>query len=167
MVYEDIIKTYGPYKRKDGRLIIILVDANNVKYTKSYPKYVLEKSIGRLLSNDEQVDHIDGNPLNNEISNLQILHIGEHQYLDAYRNEDVSAICTYCGKEFIIKGSTLYGRNRKDRHQSGYFCSRKCCGKYGKEIQNKEREHSVVERIIPHTYQVKSANSGNILVEGC
>lgn len=41
-------------------------------------RLVLERHLGRYLSSQEQVHHIDLNPLNNDISNLQILTRAEH-----------------------------------------------------------------------------------------
>jgi hypothetical protein len=37
------------------------------------------ESIGRPLRDDEIVHHIDGDPLNNHITNLQIMTPAEHQ----------------------------------------------------------------------------------------
>lgn len=163
-MYENY-RIYGPYIAKDGRLRIIGVDSNNVKHTISYPKYLMELHLGRYLDEKEQVDHIDGNPLNNAITNLQIRKLSEHQVLDAWRNEDVLVYCKYCGKPFIIKGSKMHNRNRRDRNQSGYFCSRQCSGKYGKNIQMGLLSHTIEPKIIPSKYQVKSAQSENSDVE--
>lgn len=41
-------------------------------------RQVMERHIGRKLRRGEHVHHLDGNPLNNEISNLQILTHGVH-----------------------------------------------------------------------------------------
>ena len=45
----------------------------------SYPKYLIEQAIGRKLLPNEQVHHKDGNPLNNELENLEIKLLGNHQ----------------------------------------------------------------------------------------
>lgn len=45
----------------------------------SYPKLIMEQFLGRKLLPQEQVHHIDENPLNNEISNLKVVILGEHQ----------------------------------------------------------------------------------------
>jgi hypothetical protein len=41
-------------------------------------RYVMEQHLGRRLLPEEVVHHKDGDPLNNEISNLEILNWGEH-----------------------------------------------------------------------------------------
>ena len=157
MVYEDC-KFYGPYlNQKDNRLRCVIVFPDGKKKTISYPKYLMECHLDRYLDVNETIDHIDGNPLNNELSNLRILDRKEHAYNDAKRNKDIVVTCAYCGKEFIIKGSTLSNRNRKDRHSSGYFCSKECSGKYGNSIQHGLRKPITVDKVIPSKYQVKSA----------
>lgn len=131
MVYENI-KVQGPYLRKtDNRLIVIITKENGKKSTISYPKYLLECHLNRYLNDNETVHHIDGNPLNNELSNLEILDRKEHINQDVIRNKDLTVQCAYCGKTFIIPGNKLNNRNRKDRNTAGYFCSKKCSGKYG------------------------------------
>ncbi len=154
MVYDNVIKQYGPYKGKDGRLRIILIFNDKTKKLISYPKYLMEKYLDRYLLENETVDHIDGNPLNNDISNLRVLDRKEHCKNDTTRNKDVVAVCAYCGKEFIIPGNELHNRNRKDRNSSGYFCSKECSGKYGSEIQNHKREVNPVEKINPEKYRI-------------
>lgn len=109
------------------------------------------------MEETETVDHIDGNFLNNDIQNLQVLDRKKHCYNDVYRNENFVVKCSYCGKEFTVKGSIANNRNRKDRNQSGYFCSKQCSGKYGKQVQLGLIEPITVDKVIPSKYQVKSA----------
>lgn len=150
-MYEDY-ELDGPYLNK-GRLRLIMTHKiTKEKHIISYPKYLMECHLGRYLEKDETVDHIDGNPLNNEITNLRVIPRKIHCSRDAKRNKDVKVNCRYCGKEFIIPGSKLNDRNRKDKHQSGYFCSRQCSGKYGRDIQLKRIEHKICERIKPIQY---------------
>ena len=153
MIYENVIKTYGPYLGKDGRYRIILKFNDKTKKGMSYPKYLMEIYLERYLEKDETVDHIDGNPLNNELSNLRVLNRQEHCSNDCIRNNSITVTCTYCGKTFEIEGTKINSRNRRDRHLSGYFCSRECSGKYGKEIQLHLREHEQKEKIIASKYR--------------
>ena len=153
MIYENVIKTNGPYLGKDGRYRIILKFNDGTKKGMSYPKYLMEMHLERYLEKDETVDHIDGKPLNNELSNLRGLNRQEHCSNDCIRNNSIIVTCTYCGKTFEIEGNKINSRNRRDRHQSGYFCSRRCSGKYGKEIQLHLREHEQKEKIIASKYR--------------
>lgn len=45
-------------------------------------RIVMEKYLGRKLDTTEHIHHIDGNPKNNEISNLLILTNSEHRKLE-------------------------------------------------------------------------------------
>lgn len=151
-------KLYGPYlNKKDNRLRVILVNnLDKTKKTVSYPKYLMEIHLNRYLLDNETIDHIDKNPLNNSIENLQVLDRKIHSILDIARNEDVITKCKYCNEDFIIKGNTLHNRNRKDKSQSGYFCSKSCTGKYGKEIQLKRIKVTKEEKIISKKYHLKN-----------
>ena len=141
-MYENC-KLYGPYSSKqDGRLRCVIVFPNGTKKTISYPKYIVEKHYNRELKENETVDHIDGNFLNNDISNLRIIGRNEHAYNDVKRNKDVIYKCDYCGKEFIIKGDKLNYIFRKDRENTAHFCSKQCVGKY-----NAERQHNKIDKI--------------------
>lgn len=156
MIYENLKELKGPYSQKNGRLQATLVFLDGTKRTISYPKYLIELHLGRYLLDNETVDHIDGNFLNNDISNLQVLDRKEHCRLDVIRNKDIKVNCTYCNKFFTIKGSKLHTRNRKDRNSSGYFCSRSCSGKYGAEIQKEKRNHILIDKIVPEKIKFKN-----------
>lgn len=139
-LYLEFDKVNGPYTRKDGRQHIVLNNSKAPKNTKgklktiSYPKAIIEVVLNRCLTEDETVDHIDKNPLNNDLSNLQILDRATHCALDAKRRKPIIVNCTECKKEFEVTRNQL----RKDK--TGFFCSRKCSGKYGASIQHYKRE---------------------------
>lgn len=88
--------------RKDGYILVIARDDHPYPaYTKpSGTKYILEhrrvveQSLGRYLEPQEVVHHIDGNPSNNQIDNLQIftnqiehIAIGHGKDLDSITND--------------------------------------------------------------------------------
>ena len=126
----------GLYLRKDRRLMCTVKTSDGKKTSVSFPKALMELYLGYLLDKDYTIDHIDMNPLNNNLSNLNIVNRKEHCKLDVLRNKDVELKCFLCGKTFIKKGSMLNNIQRKDKKGQNYFCSKTCSGKYGAMIQN-------------------------------
>lgn len=61
-------------------------------------RLVMERHIGRYLSEDEVVHHKDRNRLNNDISNLQLMTIAEHSRLHSWEDCDKKR-CVVCDKE--------------------------------------------------------------------
>lgn len=149
-LYPDFTSVTGPYKRKDGREHIVLNNTNLPKNTKgklktiSYPKAIIEVYMNRRLKDHETVDHIDKNPLNNDILNLQVLDRNNHSALDCKRRKEIKINCGYCGKEIILTRSQISNLTYKNRG-SNVFCSRRCSGKYGAEIQNGKREKKFID----------------------
>lgn len=126
------MRIYGPYKRKDGRQHIVIVHLNGQKQTKSYPRYLLEKHLGRELLPKEHVDHIDHDFTNNSIDNLQILTIeenGRKEMLREHRKAKMHvAICPTCSTTFEVE-YRKYKRNQLTLKKDGPFCSKSCVGK--------------------------------------
>lgn len=132
-VYENC-KIYGPYiGNVDGRKRVVVIFPDKQRKTVSYPKFLIEKYLGRYLNNDETVDHIDRNINNNSINNLQVINRKNHSELDAKRIKDVLANCSYCNKEFLILGKNIRNHQRKNNL---LFCSDMCKGLYATDIQN-------------------------------
>ena len=92
-------------RQKDGR------------YIASYGK-LLHREIWKHFNGEIPkgyvIHHIDGDPSNNDIANLQCLTQSEHMKLHKTMEK---RICEFCGKEFESRGN-LSGKSR--------FCSRKC-----------------------------------------
>lgn len=69
-------------KLVEGREAYHLCYYEDTKYIKGtvvlVHRYLMEKSLGRKLTKDEVVHHIDGNKFNNDISNLQVMSVSEH-----------------------------------------------------------------------------------------
>jgi hypothetical protein len=122
---------YGPYECKDNRVRVIVNGS-----TKQYSRYLIEQHIGTTLNKDQHVHHKDGNPLNNSLSNLEIVDAVEHVREHA-RKYPVLSIknCAHCFKEITLTNKQLSAKTREMRRGkslSGYYCSRKCRGYAGK-----------------------------------
>ena len=74
----EIVNTYV---RSDNRVIAYCRDKQGNPKIISYPRLLIEQKLGRQLKSDEDIHHIDGNPLNNDIANLEIIEHGKHQQL--------------------------------------------------------------------------------------
>ena len=95
-------KVYGPYTRRDGRRIVILKTpgSHSDHQTVSYPKYQVEMMIGRYLEPDETVDHIDGNFLNDDPTNLRVIKRSQHCRSHTTAKVLQTFTCIVCGTEF-------------------------------------------------------------------
>lgn len=141
MVYENMT-LYGPYVRKDGRQHVVLYCPHTrARKTVSYPKYLIELSLGRYLKSWETVDHLDMDFSNNSLENLRVVDRSTHAKQDALRLDLTPRefTCPLCRTSFILRGEKLkkflYSQNRKDL-KAGPFCNRSCSGGYGAELQN-------------------------------
>ena len=162
-IYEGF-RVYGPYTRKsDGRQFIILrtISKPYIMKTVSYPKYLVETYLDRTLKSDEVVDHIDGDFLNNDLSNLRIVdrstHTKSHKNLKVIQYKT----CVVCGKEFQSKDGRRITCGSKScigklAHINGYNKGHNYSGT--KEIYVSNRS------LLSETLTVDAAKSVNPLV---
>jgi len=140
------MQIYGPYTRPNGRRLIIEVNRNGKRRTVSYPKWLLEQQLGRKLDpNKETVDHIDSNLLNNDINNLRIMPRKEHSAEDTRRVKLVDFSCPWCDKNFARSPRLV--RDKSKKKKSGPFCSRRCAGKYSRQLQLK-----LIDKLSPQPF---------------
>lgn len=125
------------YKNKDGRVRAVIVKDNGKTTTKSYPRILMEESLGRPLEPYEDVHHKDEDPSNNSIENLEIINHGKHQQLHSKKYYDKQATCEVCGKQFIWTGvrQSCYYRDIKRGKNRIISCSKKCSSYYGRQEQ--------------------------------
>ncbi len=136
-VYTEYTSLYGPYLRKDGRKVVVLYNNKNLKRTtKQFSRLKMEAHLGKKLAPAETVDHIDGNPVNDSLTNLQILSRSDNSAKSAIRRNIVSSICPMCGAKFELSRSQISSHRKSTTIKiAGPFCSRTCIGSYGKNVQ--------------------------------
>lgn len=138
--YDSKIKVRGPYFNKTmGRKFVEYLDKlSNLKIrTVLYSKYLLEQHLGRELSAEETVDHIDRDKTNDVLSNLRIVNASTHSSEDQLRVKQVEILCVSCGEK-ALKSARHIKHNSK-QGKAGPFCGKSCAGKYGAEVQNERQ----------------------------
>lgn len=139
-VIKDIEKVYGPYLIEQlestnyGRKQVIVHYKDGSRRTFLLSRHLMEQHLGRRLLPDETVDHKDRDKTNDDISNLQILSRSEHTKKDIKRIKKVEITCIFCGNK-AQKNARDLDRGAK-LGKAGPFCSKKCVGRYGAEVQN-------------------------------
>ena len=130
----------------DGRVRALIVNSDGTKINKSYPRLLVENKLGRPLKPDEDVHHIDGDPRNNDISNLSIKYHGEHQREHSMKYFDKEIICDNCGKRFLwtakqqcqwVSNSQRPKNKGKTRH---HFCCKHCAAQFNRRKQLKSHD---------------------------
>lgn len=111
---------------KDGRKRVDLFNSNTDRTTVAYARYLMACQVGRYLTDEEEVDHIDQDNSNDELSNLQILSVEEHRKKNSKEQTTgrtmVVLICDYCG--------TSFEREKRNVKYSRSFCNRSCSGRF-------------------------------------
>lgn len=126
------LSNYNIYTNKDGRMRAYNKTTHAVT---SYPRLVAELVFGIKLKKTDDVHHKDGNPLNNDPSNLEIIDHKEHDRRHGQKYFDKEMICPICGKQFIWTAFQQRKRAGNALRKTPYIpklgpcCSRSCAGK--------------------------------------
>lgn len=99
----------------------VMVKVGLRKYRPEH-RLLVEKALGRLLTADEQVHHINGAKDDNRLENLQVLTNTEHQRLHDHLGVQhapalVPLTCRRCGGQYAVKPS---------KASESKFCSNAC-----------------------------------------
>jgi hypothetical protein len=132
-------KAYGPYNSsKPGRKIMILIDEHGNRRTMTYPRYQLLQQTGKPVDENLTVDHRNGDRTDDRIENYQLLPRSDHSKLDTRRAKLVKLTCPMCQKEHFRTPRKIREKSKAGKRAD--FCSRKCAGKYSREVQLGKRK---------------------------
>lgn len=112
----------------EGRKTLILFNSEKDRSSTQYARYLMAVKLGRFLTSEETVDHIDGDRRNNSIDNLQILSLAEN-IRKTFKKEDYHCVCPICGKEFNIPRQSVRNDESRTRILSGKRCCSRECGR--------------------------------------
>ena len=124
----------------EGRKLITLKKFNGELVGTSYARYIMAVKLGRFLTDQEEVDHIDNNKTNDDPNNLQILtpeQNREKQRLHYINNvqQKFELVCPNCGCNFSLTEREMNGRFiqiRKNASLGLIYCSSSCSSIFNK-----------------------------------
>ena len=120
----------------EGRKLITLKKFNGELVGTSYARYLMAVKLGRFLTDQEEVDHIDNNKTNDDPNNLQILTPEQNRekqrlhYINSVQQK-FDLACPYCGKDFTLTEREMGGRItqiQKNNSIGLIYCSTNCAG---------------------------------------
>lgn len=106
---------------KEPRRVATLRKSDGTMISMSYAKYLYTSYYKCVINKDDNIDHINGNKMDDRIENLQVISGKYNRQKDHKKKEMLMLICPVCGKEF------LYEKRNLSSH-SNPCCSRKCGG---------------------------------------
>nr|DAJ46651.1 MAG TPA: HNH endonuclease [Caudoviricetes sp.] len=137
MIKSVIFMDYTIHKNADNRLRAYYKTDENKHKLVSYPRILMEEKLGRSLTNDEVVHHIDENPENNNIDNLVVLTKSEHCRLHRQKYFNKVVTCEVCKKKFIWtpEAQSCYYRDLNRGKNRIISCSKSCSCYYARMVQ--------------------------------
>ena len=139
----EYVRAYLSRSNKDFRQRVTLIKKDKTGTIISYARYLMSVKLGRYLAEDEEVDHINRDPTDDSIENLQVLTIVDHRLKTSKENEcqKDTLVCAQCGISF--KRPT---RIQKYKFPKNVFCSKVCNGKFHSITEN-NRGNSLADKI--------------------
>ena len=106
---------------KQPRRVCTLRKADGSMTSMSYAKYLYTSHHNCDINSGDYVDHINGNPMDDRIENLQIISGRYNVQKDHKRKEMIIRKCPVCGENFLFEKRNL------NSHPNP-CCSRRCGG---------------------------------------
>ena len=131
------------YVNNEARRCVTLKDSHGATTGTTYARYLMAVKLGRFLTDQEEVDHIDNNKTNDDPNNLQILtpeqnrEKREKHYLNNVQQK-FDLECPNCGKSFTLTEREMGGRItqiQKNGYTGLIYCSRSCSSIFNKILK--------------------------------
>lgn len=106
---------------KEPRRVATLRKPSGEMHSMSYAKYLYTSYYEIDIPEGEQVDHINGDKMDDRIENLQVISGTYNRQKDHKRKEIIILTCPVCGEEFLFEKRNLSSHPNP-------CCSRKCGG---------------------------------------
>lgn len=131
------------YTRADGRKYVVVYRGER-RETTLYSRYLMERHLGRRLEEHEHVDHINDDPTDDRIENLQIISQLENtlKYHALHPKEIWTVTCAECQKEFQKPADEC--RKHRKSGKPGPFCGKSCAGRANRRKANEHATDSGV-----------------------
>lgn len=106
---------------KEPRRVATIRKPNQEMHSMSYAKYLYTSYYKCDIPEGDQVDHINGDKMDDRIENLQVISRKYNSIKDKKNKEMVELTCPVCGKVFLFDKRNLPFKNNP-------CCSRRCGG---------------------------------------
>lgn len=119
--YKDKIKNAYVVVNKEPRRVCVMVYKDGTKHSMSYAKYLYTSHFCCDVPKDEEIDHINGDKMDDRIENLQKISKAYNIKKDRKGQEMIERKCPVCGQTFLFKKRNLSSHPNP-------CCSRRCGG---------------------------------------
>lgn len=106
---------------KEPRRVATIRKPNKEMHSMSYAKYLYTSYYKCDIAEGDQIDHINGDKMDDRIENLQIISGNYNILKDKKSKEMIEVICPVCGNKF------LFPKRNLSTHPNP-CCSRRCGG---------------------------------------
>ena len=117
-------RVYGPYDNNRIRKLILLIRPDGTRTGMDLGRFKMCLQEGRLLDRLEHVDHVNDDPSDNGMENLQILSPGENirKSHPGLTIGFIEVACSWCDAPLLRNPA----RRSKSRRTDPYYCDQRC-----------------------------------------